>query len=175
MHSWYVFWLWTGSVCDGLGLFLRGIGQLSCLVSVYRLIWQCIIAKLHYFECTVYTCLSTHVYALYRLYMLNLAVKAKVRRMCHIQGSIRLHVDIRSIIRIWKSVCMPSLLSWLRRLGGWMNSLMLTVKRSCVSRSLINRAAGCMMQCIKECAVVSVSVGRCLIVWPVDIISSWLD
>jgi len=40
------------------------------------------------------------VYAMYRLYMLIVAVMAEVRRMCHIQGVVRLHVDIRSIIRI---------------------------------------------------------------------------
>ena len=71
------------------------------ILAVYSLIWQCLIAKLQHLVCTLYTCLSTCVYAMYRLYMLIVAVMAEVRRMCHIQGVVRLHVDIRSIIRIW--------------------------------------------------------------------------
>ena len=47
--------------------------------------------------------LSTHEYAMYRLYMLILAVVAQVRRMCDMQGSIRLHVDIYIYAAFYRS------------------------------------------------------------------------
>ena len=63
------------------------------------------------FDDTLHKLVYTHVYALYKLYMLVFPGKPAKRIIGHIQCIIRLHVDIRSIIRIGneKSVYMPGL------------------------------------------------------------------